>query len=54
MIALMGAVLLAILVLGTAALAGHPLYLIVLAALLGGLVLFLGRRRPGHRMLRRH
>jgi len=52
MVILMLSVLVAVLVVGTAALVGHPLALIAAGALLAGAVLLLARRRTangGHR-----
>jgi hypothetical protein len=44
MVILVGAFLVAILVVGTAALSGHPLYLIVVALLVGCAILAITRR----------
>ncbi|HKT05930.1 MAG TPA: hypothetical protein VJT31_41015 [Rugosimonospora sp.] len=44
MLLLMGTILMAILVVGTAALAGHPLYLIVAGVALAAGILVLARR----------
>ena len=48
MVILMLSILLALLVVGTAALVGHPLALIAVGALLAGAVLLLARRRAAH------
>jgi hypothetical protein len=46
---LIGAMLLAVLVLGTAALSGHPLYLIAVALVVGIAILAATRRSAGQR-----
>ena len=53
MILLMGTILLGVLLVGTAALAGHPLYLIAAGAGLSLLVLLLARQRHTMRTLHR-
>jgi hypothetical protein len=47
---LIGAMLLAVLVLGTAALSGHPLYLIAVALAVGAVILAATRRPAGRRL----
>ena len=53
MLALMLSILLAIVVVGTAALAGHPFYLVAAGLVLGGGVLLLARRHSGRVAVRR-
>jgi hypothetical protein len=50
MVILVGAFLLTVLVVGTAALSGHPLYLIALALVVGCAILVATRRVDGSRL----
>lgn len=50
MVILVGAFLLAVLVVGAAALSGHPLYLIALALVVGCAILVATRRPDGARL----
>jgi hypothetical protein len=52
MVILVGAFLLTVLVVGAAALSGHPLYLIVLALVVGCAILVTTRRADGARLAR--
>lgn len=53
MLVVMGTILLAILVVGTAAMAGHPLYLIAAGTLIAAAILLLARRRAERAPVRR-
>jgi hypothetical protein len=51
MIILMGTILLGILIVGTAALSSHPLYLIAAAAVLACVILVVARQASGERLV---